>query len=153
MRRIRFYYLWKGASYMRRIFWLFVMLLLVSCGIVPTVFSTPTAVTAITRDEAINIGLKVAYSGSFEILTLSVDPESGHAQLTTLSQAMKQVTGSETVARGDSPKALVWIVTFDGQWQDAFPRTTEMPTGEIFEHFTVIIDANNGGSFYVGATN
>ena len=130
-----------------------VMFLLVGCGTITSMVASPTSVTAIARDDAIKLGLQVADSGGPEIRTLMVDPKSGHADLTMLARAMKQLTGSETVPRGDQPNAPIWIVTFEGQWQDAFPRTTEMPTPEILAHFFVIIDANTGGDGNISATH
>lgn len=129
-----------------------VMILLVGCGTITNKIATPTSVTFINRDDAIMLGLRIAYLGGFDIRTVRVNPESGYAELTTLAQAMKQLAGSETVTPGNQFDALVWIVAFEGQWQDAFPRTTEMPTPGILAHFRVIIDANTGGNYYVDAT-
>ena len=129
----------------------FATIMLVGCAAVSSRTAYPTVVTAIGRDDAIRLGLQAAYEGGFEIRTLSVDSESAQAELSTLAEAMKRFTGSETVARGDKPETLVWNVTVEGQWQDAFPRKTEMPTPETCGRFFVVIDASTGGHYLVGA--
>jgi hypothetical protein len=129
----------------------FATVILVGCSAITGAIAHPTAVTAISGDEAIGLGLQAAQTGGLEIRMLRVDPETAQADLTTLAEAMKRLTGSETVARGERAETLVWTVTVEGQWQDVFPRTTEMPTPETLGLFFVVIDANTGGSYLLGA--
>ncbi len=61
-------YKWKGVNPMSRVFWGLVMFLLVGCGTITNTISTPTAVTAINREDAIKLGLKVAYGGGLKFV-------------------------------------------------------------------------------------
>ena len=103
-----------------------------------------TADEGISKQEAINAALKSASMSRPEISGSQVTPSNVHAEEMTLGEAVKRINENNGVAAGYSPDLLVWLVTMDGVWLDEFPRPTDLPAPEPYQHFIIIIDAKSG---------
>ena len=116
-----------------------IMLLLSGCkqgSIVPD--------KGLNQQEAIEAALKIASMSQPEISGAQVTPSNVQAELMTLGKAVKRIQEDNSVATGDDPEKLVWLVTMDGIWLDEFPLPTGMPTPEPYHHFAIIIDQKTG---------
>lgn len=130
----------------------FAALLLLAIGCDAVNRYIPTPATRISRDRAIEIALKMAKSGGPEIEVLPATPSNPRAELMTHLEAMKRYLHADSVPVGQDPDQLVWVVTMDGLWRDAYPRPTEAPTPELFFHYIIVLDAETGGHYATGAT-
>ena len=99
---------------------------------------------SISKQEAIDIALKITSMSRPEISGSQVTPSNVHAEQMTLGEATKRIRENNDVATGYTPDMLVWFVTMDGIWLDEFPRPKDLPTPEPYQHFIVIIDAKTG---------
>ena len=98
----------------------------------------------LNQQEVIDAALKIASMSQPEISGAQVTPSNVHAELMTLGKAVKRIQEDNSVATGDDPEKLVWLVTMDGIWLDEFPLPTGLPTPEPYHHFTYIIDQKTG---------
>lgn len=121
------------------LFALFIVLLLSGCS-----KENNTTNKYISKQEAIDLALKSASMPQPEISGSQVTLSNVHAERITLSEAVKRIDDNNSVATGYSPDMLVWLVTMDGIWLDEFPRLTDLPTPEPYQHFIIIIDAKSG---------
>ena len=99
---------------------------------------------SISKQEAIDIALKITSMSRPEISGSQVTPSNVHAEQMTLGEAIKRISENSDVASGYTPDMLVWLVTMDGVWLDEFPRPSDLPTPEPYQHSTIIIDAKTG---------
>ena len=99
---------------------------------------------SISKQEAIDIALKIASMSQPEMSGSQVTPSNVHAEQTTLGEAIKRIRENSDVATGYTPDMPVWLVTMDGIWLDEFPCPTDLPTPEPYRHFIIIIDAKTG---------
>ena len=111
---------------------------------------SPTPVTPVSLEDALQIAIQAAHLGAPEIRALAVDDQSAHAVLTTLAQAGEEFAGQDTLPGVSRPDSLVWAVTLTGEWQDAFPRPTAAATPGVQSRFFIIIDANTGEPYLLG---
>src|SRR5262245_3505413 len=123
----------------RCIFALFMILFLSGCS-----KGSSTTKDRISEQEAIDTALKSASVSRLEISGSQVTPSNVHAERMTLGEAVKRIDEKNSVAAGYSPDMLVWLVTMDGVWLDGFPRPTDLPTPEPYQHFIIILDAKTG---------
>jgi hypothetical protein len=98
----------------------------------------------ISEEKAIDAALKSAAISRPEMSGSQVTPSNVHAEQMTLSGAVKRIDESNSVAAGYSPDMVVWLVTMDGLWLNEFPRPTDVPTPEPYQHLIIIIDATSG---------
>ena len=98
----------------------------------------------ISEQEAVDAALQSAAMSRPELSGSQVTPSNVHAEQMTLSEAVKRIDENNSVATGYSPDTLVWLVTMDGIWLDEFPRPTDLPTPEPYQHLILIIDATSG---------
>jgi len=105
--------------------------------------SNPTN-EGISEQEAIDAALKSAAMSRPEISGSQANPSSVQAEQMSLGEAVRRIDENSSVATGYSPDMLVWLVTMDGIWLDEFPRPTDLPTPEPYQHFIIIIDAKSG---------
>ena len=121
------------------LFMLFMVLLFSGCAN----GSNPTN-EGISEQEAIDAALKSAAMSRPEISGSQANPSSVQAEQMSLGEAVRRIDENSSVATGYSPDMLVWLVTMDGIWLDEFPRPTDLPTPEPYQHFIIIIDAKSG---------
>lgn len=133
-----------------RISYAALLLLAIGCSAFNRTVPTPT--TRISQERAIEIAINFARVGGPEIEVLPATPSNPRAELMTHLEAMKRYLQADSVPVGQDPDKLVWVVTMDGLWRDAFPRPTEAPTPELLFHYIVVLDAETGGHFASGAT-
>ena len=98
----------------------------------------------ISKQEAIDIALKIASMSRPEMSGSQVTPSNVHAEQMTLGEAIRRIRENSDVPTGYAPDMFVWLVTMDGVWLDEFPRPTDLPTPEPYRHFIIIIDAKTG---------
>src|SRR5215212_10902308 len=115
------------------LFMLFMVLLFSGCAN----GSNPTN-EGISEQEAIDAALKSAAMSRPEISGSQANPSSVQAEQMSLGEAVRRIDENSSVATGYSPDMLVWLVTMDGIWLDEFPRPTDLPTPEPYQHFIII---------------
>ncbi len=98
----------------------------------------------LTEAEAIEAAVKAAKGSRPEMSAAQVEPTNVQVKQLTLAEAVKRLRADGKPARGYDPQMPVWLVTMDGIWLDEFPRSTEMPTPEPYQHFMMILDAQTG---------
>src|SRR5215212_4185543 len=111
--------------------------------LIVVVFSGRSKVSNITQkgmseQEAIDAALKSAAMSRPEISGSQVNPSNVQAEQMSLGEAVRRIDENSSVATGYSPDMLVWLVTMDGIWLDEFPRPTDLPTPEPYQHFIII---------------
>ncbi len=114
-----------------------ILAILVSCSGQQTCTSGPV----MTRQEAIDFAIRAASSAQPEISGALVEPRNPQAEQMTLLEATKRVTGNESLAPGEDPAVLVWVVTVEGLWADESPRPTGVPPPGPYHSYTIVLNA------------
>src|SRR3990170_6926357 len=107
----------------------------------PEPLGTPTPVTPITREQAIQIGLREV--GTQPEVTAVENPRNPVARLMTLREYLELIGGGGTFR---NPDMLVWVVQYEGvSYSAGFPdaRGIYGPRTK-YNYTTVVIDAQSG---------
>lgn len=120
---------------MKGIAFFLLALLLSACTLIPT---------PISQQDAIQRALGVASTNQPELEPTGVQPTNLRAERMTFLAAAKRVWNADAVPGGQDPNLVVWVVTMDGEWRNAFPMPTDTPPQRPLRHFSFIVDAMTG---------
>jgi len=103
--------------------------------------------TIISREEAIAIALQIARAPQPELSPALTEPVNVQAERMKLIDAVGRL--DETIGSGAGPydkETVVWLVTMEGTWANAFPHQpgAPEPEQELFHHYAIILDATSG---------
>lgn len=127
---------------MKRIVFVFILLLCAACA---------SDGTRVSREEAIQRARDIASVNQPEIEATNIPFTNVRAERMPLAEASNRLWGSSVGSQGQNPQQIVWLVTMDGEWHNAFPMPTGTPVQQPLHHFGAIVDATTGemlGSSY-----
>jgi len=119
------------------------VLLLIGCGVVRG------NEQFITREEAIDIALQIARAPQPELSPALTEPTNVQAERMKFIDALRRLDETTELGVGsDDSEAVVWLVTMEGTWANAFPHQpgAPEPEQELFHYYAIILDATSGNT-------